>query len=67
MTRTISPRRQARHLLWSGDAISADAPMLYRGTVVRFCNPGCRETVESARHQFEAAMAEPEQAGDDNG
>ena len=48
---------------WSGKAISADALTLYRGFVVGFCNPGCRDKFEAATGHFEAALAdyEPEE------
>ena len=41
---------------WSGDPVSADALTLYRGRVVGFCNPGCRDKFESATTAFDAAI-----------
>ena len=31
------------HCPWSGDPVSADSLTMYRGKVVGFCNPGCRD------------------------
>ncbi len=39
---------------WSGDPVSADSLTLYRGKVVGFCNPGCRNKFEAATHAFDA-------------
>ena len=41
---------------WSGEPVSADSLTLYRGKVVGFCNPGCREKFESATSAFDAAI-----------
>ncbi|WP_432200058.1 glutathione S-transferase [Erythrobacter sp. W53] len=41
---------------WSGDPISADSLTLYRGKVVGFCNPGCRDKFEKATSHFDAAI-----------
>ena len=43
---------------WSGKPIAADSLTLYRGAVVGFCNPGCRDKFETAVTQFEKALAE---------
>jgi hypothetical protein len=43
---------------WSGKPIAADALTTYRGVVVGFCNPGCRDKFETAVTQFEEALAE---------
>jgi hypothetical protein len=43
---------------WSGRPIAADSLTLYRGAVVGFCNPGCRDKFEAAVKHFEAALAE---------
>jgi len=43
---------------WSGDPISEDSLTLYRGEVVGFCNPGCRDKFEKAVSYFEAAVSE---------
>jgi len=41
---------------WSGDPVSADSLTLYRGKVVGFCNPGCRDKFEQAATAFDAAI-----------
>ncbi|MFC7395689.1 glutathione S-transferase [Chelatococcus sp. GCM10030263] len=41
---------------WSGKPIAADALTLYRGAVVGFCNPGCRDKFETAVRHFEDAL-----------
>ncbi len=41
---------------WSGKPIAADSLMLYRGTVVGFCNPDCRDKFEKAVRHFEDAL-----------
>jgi hypothetical protein len=41
---------------WSGKAIAADSLTRYRGAVVGFCNPGCRDKFERAVIAFDAAM-----------
>jgi YHS domain-containing protein len=41
---------------WSGDSVSADSLMLYRGKVVGFCNTGCRDKFEKATKAFDAAI-----------
>ena len=45
---------------WSGDPVSADSLTTYRGEVVGFCNPGCRDKFEAAIDQFEKALADRE-------
>ena len=45
---------------WSGDPVSPDSLTLYRGRVVGFCNPGCRDKFDRAIVRFEAALAAPE-------
>jgi hypothetical protein len=42
---------------WSGKPIAADSLTLYRGEVVGFCNPGCRDKFEQAITRFERARA----------
>ncbi len=42
---------------WSGDPISADALTVYRGAVVGFCNPGCRDKFATAVGAFDLAIA----------
>ena len=41
---------------WSGRPVSADSLTTYRGKVVGFCNPGCREKFEAATRAFDAAI-----------
>ena len=38
---------------WSGDLVSGDSLTVYRGNVVGFCNPGCRDKFESATSAFD--------------
>jgi hypothetical protein len=48
---------------WSGKPVSADSLTLYRGEVVGFCNPGCRDKFEAAAGAFDAALqAQPRSA-----
>ena len=42
---------------WSGNPVAADSLTLYRGDVVRFCNPGCRDKFDQAAGMFETAIA----------
>ena len=44
------------HCPWSGEPVSADSLTLYRGKVVGFCNPGCRDKFEAATNAFDAAI-----------
>ena len=41
---------------WSGKPVSEDSLTLYRGKVVGFCNPGCREKFDAAATAFDAAI-----------
>lgn len=41
---------------WSGDPVQEDSLTLYRGEVVGFCNPGCRDKFEKAASDFDAAI-----------
>ena len=41
------------HCPWSGDPVSADSLTRYRGKVVGFCNPGCRNKFEAATRAFD--------------
>jgi len=43
---------------WSGDPISAAALTRYRGKVVGFCNPGCRDKFAAATRAFDSAIEE---------
>lgn len=49
---------------WSGKPVSEDSLTLYRGAVVGFCNPGCRDKFEAASGAFDRALAARD---DDNG
>jgi hypothetical protein len=42
------------HCPWSGDPVSDDSLTRYRGQVVGFCNPGCRDKFEAATRAFDA-------------
>lgn len=42
---------------WSGEAVSADSLTIYKGSVVGFCNTGCRDKFEKAVMHFEAALS----------
>ena len=42
---------------WSGKPVAADSLTRYRGAVVGFCNPGCRDKFEKAVNLFETAIA----------
>ena len=41
---------------WSGNPIAGDSLTLYRGAVVGFCNPGCRDKFEAATTAFDKAI-----------
>jgi YHS domain-containing protein len=45
---------------WSGKPVSGDSLTLYRGKVVGFCNPGCREKFESATRAFDQVIESKE-------
>ncbi len=40
---------------WSGDPVQSDSLTKYNGYVVGFCNPGCRDTFDSAVRYFDEA------------
>lgn len=42
---------------WSGKPVAVDSLTRYRGSVVGFCNPGCRDKFETAADMFDAAIA----------
>ena len=42
---------------WSGKPVSPDALTTYKGKVVGFCNPGCRDKFETAVAHFDSAIA----------
>jgi len=41
---------------WSGKPVSPDSLIRYRGEVVGFCNPGCRDKFAAATGQFDVAI-----------
>ena len=41
---------------WSGKPVSADSLTTYRGEVVGFCNPGCRDKFDRATAAFDTAI-----------
>jgi hypothetical protein len=41
---------------WSGKPVRPDGLTRYRGEVVGFCNPGCREKFDNAAKAFDAAI-----------
>lgn len=41
---------------WSGEPVSGDSLTQYRGKVVGFCNPGCRDKFERAVSAFDAKI-----------
>lgn len=41
---------------WSGEPVQSDSLTLYKGNVVGFCNPGCRDKFENAVSQFENSI-----------
>ena len=41
---------------WSGKQVSADSLTTYRGKVVGFCNPGCRDKFERATGAFDSTI-----------
>jgi hypothetical protein len=43
---------------WSGEPLSPDSLTLYKGEVVGFCNPGCRDKFEKAVRLFDALSEE---------
>ena len=41
---------------WSGDPVAANSLTRYKGHVVGFCKPGCRDRFQKAVDRFEAAL-----------
>jgi YHS domain-containing protein len=41
---------------WSGKPVSADSLTFYKGKVVGFCNPSCRDKFDSATSALDAAI-----------
>jgi hypothetical protein len=48
---------------WSGKPISPDSLTRYRGEVVGFCNPGCRDKFEKAVTMFDSELRDGGVAG----
>jgi hypothetical protein len=48
---------------WSGKPVQADSLTRYRGRVVGFCNPGCRDKFEAATRLFDPLLDEPPATG----
>ena len=44
------------HCPWSGEPVSEDSLTRYKGKVVGFCNPGCRDKFVAAANAFDAAI-----------
>lgn len=42
---------------WSGKPVAADSLTHYRGSVVGFCNTGCRDKFEKALSDFDQALS----------
>lgn len=42
---------------WSGKPVAATSLTRYRGAVVGFCNPGCRDKFDAAVDMFESRLA----------
>ena len=38
---------------WSGKPVSGDSLTQYRGKIVGFCNPGCRDKFDAATRAFD--------------
>ena len=41
---------------WSGKPVRKDSLTLYQGSVVGFCNPGCRDRFDAATTAFDKAI-----------
>lgn len=41
---------------WSGKPVAEDSLTRYRGQVVGFCNPGCRDKFEKAAKLFDSRI-----------
>ena len=48
---------------WSGKPVSADSLTHYKGEVVGFCNPACRDKFDTAARAFDAAIEEKTKNG----
>ena len=45
---------------WSGKPIREDSLSLYKGHVIGFCNPGCRDKFDAATGMFDERIADME-------
>ncbi|MEM8815152.1 MAG: glutathione S-transferase [Pseudomonadota bacterium] len=53
---------------WSGDPVQDDSTMLYRGHLIGFCNPGCRDKFAKATTLFDGIIDAPDrETCDDSG
>ena len=41
---------------WSGKPVAADSLLRYRGKVIGFCNPGCRDKFQKAATLFDGLI-----------
>jgi len=48
---------------WSGKPVAGDSLTRYRGQVVGFCNPGCKDKFEKATALFDRAIDGQKQQG----
>jgi hypothetical protein len=56
---TLDPKHVINTICpWSGKPVAPDSLTRYRGHVVGFCNPGCRDKFDRARSAFDAVLAE---------
>ena len=49
------------HCPWSGDPVSLDSCIQYRGHTVAFCNPKCRDKFAAAVMMFDSAILSSQQ------
>lgn len=49
---------------WSGAPVDEASLTVYKGHVVGFCNPGCRDKFEAAISHFDAAIGALEEKRD---
>ena len=50
------------HCPWSGKPVQTDSLGEYKGRVIGFCNPGCRDKFERAVAKFDELLAAEENA-----
>ena len=48
---------------WSGDPVQSDSLGSYRGHIVGFCNPGCRDKFLKATRMFDDGIAQSVNTG----